>query len=199
MERAWANAGLDPATATLIEAHGTSTRVGDVVEVDSLAQVFGGAPRGSIGLGSAKSNIGHLKAGAGAAGLLKATLALHHQVLPPTLQRRRRPTPTSTLRQRRSACSTRPIRGIAANGQPRRCGVSAYGFGGTNFHLVLEDYVPGRLQRGPPRLSAAPRSTGRQHGNRPVRTFAAGTRVRRPAARHPRPRRRQSRRAAGSA
>jgi acyl transferase domain-containing protein len=83
--RAWENAGLDPATATLIEAHGTSTKVGDVVEVESLTKVFGGAPRHSIGLGSAKSNIGHLKAGAGAAGLLKATMAIHHKLLPPTL------------------------------------------------------------------------------------------------------------------
>ena len=72
MQRAWENAGLDPATATLVEAHGTSTRVGDVVEVESLVKVFGRRPRHSIGLGSAKSNIGHLKAGAGAAGLLKA-------------------------------------------------------------------------------------------------------------------------------
>ena len=63
----------------------TSTRVGDVVEVESLATTFGSAPRGSIGLGSAKSNIGHLKAGAGAAGLLKTALALHHKILPPTL------------------------------------------------------------------------------------------------------------------
>lgn len=86
--RAWENAGLDPATATLIEAHGTSTRVGDVVEVESLTRVFGGAPRSSIGLGSAKSNIGHLKAGAWAAGLLKATLAVYQKVLPPTLNAR---------------------------------------------------------------------------------------------------------------
>ncbi|HUM02759.1 MAG TPA: polyketide synthase, partial [Thermoanaerobaculia bacterium] len=67
VERAWKDAGLDPATATLVEAHGTSTKVGDVVEVESLATVFGGAPKGSIALGSAKSNVGHLKAGAGAA------------------------------------------------------------------------------------------------------------------------------------
>ena len=74
IRRAWEDAGLDPATCTLVEAHGTSTKVGDVVEVSSLAEVFCGAPSGSIGLGSAKSNIGHLKAGAGAAGLLKASL-----------------------------------------------------------------------------------------------------------------------------
>ena len=87
--RAWENAGLDPATCTLVEAHGTSTKVGDVVEVESLAEVFGKAPRGAIAMGSAKSNIGHLKAGAGAAGLLKAVYAIHDKMLPPTLNAER--------------------------------------------------------------------------------------------------------------
>ncbi|MCB8924323.1 MAG: SDR family NAD(P)-dependent oxidoreductase [Ardenticatenaceae bacterium] len=142
--RAWENAGLDPATATLIEAHGTSTRVGDVVEVESLAKVFGEAKRGSIGLGSAKSNIGHLKAGAGAAGMLKATLALHHKILPPTLNANPAnpnidfsQTPFTLLHEARNW--EKP------HNTPRRCGVSAYGFGGTNFHLVLEEHVPGML------------------------------------------------------
>jgi acyl transferase domain-containing protein/NAD(P)-dependent dehydrogenase (short-subunit alcohol dehydrogenase family) len=146
MQRAWADAGLDPATATMIEAHGTSTRVGDVVEVESLATIFGDAPRGAIGLGSAKSNIGHLKAGAGAAGLLKATLALHHKVLPPTLNADP-PNPSIDF-------STTPFYPLSearewtrANGTPRRCAVSAYGFGGTNFHLVLEEHVPGALSQ----------------------------------------------------
>ena len=78
---------LSPATATLIEGHGTSTRVGDVVEVQSLAEVFGeaGVAPGTVALGSVKSNIGHLKAAAGAAGLLKAVMALHEKVLPPSL------------------------------------------------------------------------------------------------------------------
>ena len=90
IERAWEDAGLDPATATLVEAHGTSTKVGDVVEVESLASVFGGAAQGSIALGSAKSNVGHLKAAAGAAGLLKAVQAIHDRLLPPTLNAERR-------------------------------------------------------------------------------------------------------------
>ncbi len=94
--RAWENAGLDPATATLVEAHGTSTKVGDVVEVESLADVFGGAPRHSIGLGSAKGNIGHLKAGAGAAGLLKATMAIHQKCCRPR-STASGPIPISTL------------------------------------------------------------------------------------------------------
>ncbi|MBP6802786.1 MAG: SDR family NAD(P)-dependent oxidoreductase [Chloroflexi bacterium] len=144
IERAWEIAGLDPATATLVEAHGTSTRVGDVVEVESLAKVFGGAARQSIAIGSAKSNIGHLKAGAGAAGLLKATLALHHKILPPTLNAER-PNPNIDFSRTPFYPNHNTREWPQPNGAPRRCGVSAYGFGGTNFHVVLEEHIPGAL------------------------------------------------------
>ena len=144
--RAWEVAGLDPATATLVEAHGTSTKVGDVVEVESLAQVFGGAPRGSIALGSAKSNIGHLKAGAGAAGLLKAVYAVHDKLLPPTLHAEK-PNPNIDFPHTPFTINHDlrewPQRDASI---PRRAGVSAYGFGGTNFHVVLEEHVPGMLK-----------------------------------------------------
>ena len=148
VERAWRNAGLDPATCTLVEAHGTSTRVGDRTEVESLTKVFGTAERASIGLGSAKSNIGHLKAGAGAAGMLKAIFAVHEKVLPPTLNSER-PNPHIDF-------AAGPFRLIHEAEQwqrrgttPRRAGVSAYGFGGTNFHLVLEEYMPGMIRTEP--------------------------------------------------
>src|SRR5512132_2342139 len=87
VERAWQIAGLDPALATCVEAHGTSTRVGDATELSSLTEVFrkAGAANGSIALGSVKSNIGHLKGAAGAAGLFKAVLSLHEKVLAPSL------------------------------------------------------------------------------------------------------------------
>ena len=87
VERAWHVAGVDPAPATCIEAHGTSTRVGDATELASLTDVFrkAGAANGSIALGSVKSNIGHLKGAAGAAGLFKAVLSLHDKVLAPSL------------------------------------------------------------------------------------------------------------------
>lgn len=142
--RAWENAGLDPATATLVEAHGTSTRVGDVVEVESLAAVFKGAPRSSIGLGSAKSNIGHLKAAAGAAGVLKAVLAIHHKILPPTLNART-PNPNINFAETPFYLLNDAREWQKTNGTPRRAGVSAYGFGGTNFHIVLEEHVPDML------------------------------------------------------
>jgi acyl transferase domain-containing protein len=159
-QRAWENAGLDPATATLVEAHGTSTKVGDVVEVESLTEVFGGAPRHSIGLGSAKSNIGHLKAGAGAAGLLKATMAIHHKVLPPTLNSER-PNPNIDFANSPFyLIHERDDLGAAQQGAPRRAGVSAYGFGGTNFHVVLEEHVPGMLHEEPKVYAAATANGG---------------------------------------
>ncbi|RPI31707.1 MAG: acyltransferase domain-containing protein, partial [Chloroflexota bacterium] len=144
MQRAWQSAGLDPGTVTLIEAHGTSTKVGDVVEVESLAEVFGSAACGSIGLGSVKSNIGHLKAGAGAAGLLKGTMALYDKVLPPTLNASK---PNSNIDFKRTPFNLihEPREWTAPKGSPRRCGVSAYGFGGTNFHIILEEHIPGQL------------------------------------------------------
>ncbi|OQY87182.1 MAG: beta-ketoacyl synthase [Chloroflexi bacterium UTCFX4] len=143
--RAWENAELDPASAVMIEAHGTSTRVGDVVEVDSLQTIFGAAPKNSIALGSVKSNIGHLKAGAGAAGLLKAVLSIHHSIIPPTLHAEI-PNPDIPFEQTPFSLVNQP-RAMERRDKntPRRVGVSAYGFGGTNFHVVLEEHVEGML------------------------------------------------------
>ncbi|MCZ7650263.1 MAG: acyltransferase domain-containing protein [Thermoanaerobaculia bacterium] len=146
VERAWANVGESLATVGLIEGHGTSTRVGDLAELESLATVLGGhglAPR-SVPIGSVKSNIGHLKAGAGAAGLLKAALALHHKVLPPSLHCER-PNTKFDFAASPLVVNTelRPWETGACG--VRRAGVSAFGFGGTNFHVVLEEHVPGRL------------------------------------------------------
>ncbi len=146
VERAWQNAGVSPATATLIEGHGTSTRVGDVVEVNSLTTVFGGfgLPVGSIALGSVKSNIGHLKSAAGAAGLLKVTLGLYHKILPPTANFTR-PNPNIDFAHLPFDVVTTARPWERPAGEPRRAGVSSFGFGGTNFHLVLEEHIPGLL------------------------------------------------------
>ena len=86
LRRAYALAGITPATVELVEAHGTGTKVGDATELAALNEVFRGArPEGTwCALGSVKSQIGHTKAAAGAAGLIKAALALHRKVLPPT-------------------------------------------------------------------------------------------------------------------
>jgi acyl transferase domain-containing protein/NAD(P)-dependent dehydrogenase (short-subunit alcohol dehydrogenase family)/acyl carrier protein len=146
VSRAWHDADLDPATCTLIEAHGTSTRVGDLTEAESLCASFGGASRNSIGLGSVKSNIGHLKSGAGAAGLLKAALSIHHKIQPPTLNAER-PNPNIDFANSPFHLLQEGREWIRRKGVPLRCGVCANGFGGTNFHVVLEEYIPGALSQ----------------------------------------------------
>ncbi len=144
LRRAYADAGYAPSTVGLIEAHGTGTAAGDVAEVEGLKEVFGADnPRKQhIALGSVKSQIGHLKAAAGAAGLIKAALALHHKVLPPTLSVT---TPNPKMNLEASPfyvnSGTRPWV-HAEDGSPRRASVSAFGFGGTNFHVTMEEYTP---------------------------------------------------------
>ncbi len=146
VERAWQNAGLSPATATYIEGHGTSTRVGDVVEVQSIIDVLAGCdlPAHAVALGSVKSNFGHLKGAAGAAGLLKVALALRDKVLPPSVHCER-PNPEIDFAHAPIYVNTelKPW-SVPADGV-RRAGLSAFGFGGTNFHAVLEEYIPHRL------------------------------------------------------
>ena len=146
IERAWHNAALSPVTATLMEGHGTSTRVGDVVEVQSMIDVLGGShlPTASIALGSVKSNIGHLKGAAGAAGFLKVALALRDKLLPPSVHCEH-PNPDIDFAHSPFYVNTqlRPWE-IPSDGV-RRAGLSAFGFGGTNFHAVLEEHIPHRL------------------------------------------------------
>ena len=156
VERAWRNAGLSPAECTLMEGHGTSTSVGDAVELKSLMEAFSGAhvAPGSIALGSVKSNIGHLKAAAGAAGMLKATLALHDKLLPPSINFER-PNPNLDWTASPFAVNTELRDWEVAAGHPRVAGVSAFGFGGTNFHLVMEEYAPDRHATNGHRSSAA--------------------------------------------
>jgi acyl transferase domain-containing protein/glutamate-1-semialdehyde aminotransferase len=138
---AQALAGIDPQTISYVEAHGTATPLGDPVEIAGLAQAFraGGATgTGFCGIGSVKSNIGHLDAAAGVAGLIKTALCLHHKTLPPSLHFTS-PNPKLALEDTpfRVVTSLRPWQ--APNGAPRRAGVSSFGVGGTNVHLVLEE------------------------------------------------------------
>ncbi|MHB1397277.1 MAG: SDR family NAD(P)-dependent oxidoreductase [Trichloromonadaceae bacterium] len=140
LRQAYRLAGVDPKSVDLVEAHGTGTKVGDAVEVRALRQVYGdtsGQPW--CALGSVKSQIGHTKAAAGAAGLIKAALALHHKVLPPTIKVNK---PLDVVAESGSPfyvnAGKRPW--LSRPGQPRRAAVSALGFGGSNFHSVLEEY-----------------------------------------------------------
>jgi acyl transferase domain-containing protein/acyl carrier protein/NAD(P)-dependent dehydrogenase (short-subunit alcohol dehydrogenase family) len=146
IERAWKNAGLSPATVSYIEGHGTSTRVGDVVEVQSMVDALASfhLPAHSVALGSVKSNFGHLKGAAGAAGLLKTALALHHKVLPPSVHCEH-PNPDIDFGHSPLYVNTELKPWDVPKDGVRRAGLSAFGFGGTNFHAVLEEYIPHRL------------------------------------------------------
>ncbi len=143
IQRAYQEAGFPPQAVSLIEAHGTGTKAGDPAEFEGLKAAFG-TPNGkkqSIAIGSVKSQIGHTKAAAGAAGMIKTTLALHHKVLPPTLNVSQ---PAEALDIDNSHfyinTETRPWF-KSGNGTTRKAAVSAFGFGGTNFHIVLEEYA----------------------------------------------------------
>jgi len=143
LRRAYADAGVSPSTIGLVEAHGTGTKAGDPVEVTALRDVLQEAdtPPRRVGLGSVKGQIGHTKAAAGAASLIKTALALYHQVLPATINVEQ---PMAPLAAADSPLylntHTRPwLR--SPQDPPRRAGVSAFGFGGTNFHVVLEEYA----------------------------------------------------------
>ncbi|MDY6823095.1 MAG: SDR family NAD(P)-dependent oxidoreductase [Thermodesulfobacteriota bacterium] len=141
ISRAYENAGIDPATVGLIEAHGTSTRAGDKAEAEALKTFFSqtGMPAMSCAVGSVKSMIGHTKCAAGIASLIKAVLALHHKTLPPTAGVET-PLPNLDGEDNPLYISTRSRPWISGGDYPRRAGVSAFGFGGTNFHVVLEEY-----------------------------------------------------------
>lgn len=140
--RAYDDAQVSPATISLVEAHGTGTAVGDGAELTTLSQVFNDYTERKqfVAVGSVKSMIGHTKTVAGAASLIKATLALKHGVLPPTIGVEK---PTERIDFPASPfylnTETRPWLD-ELGGEPRRAGVSAFGFGGTNFHVVLEEY-----------------------------------------------------------
>src|SRR5262249_31744408 len=152
LRRAYAQANLSPARVGLIEAHGTGTVVGDQTEAQALAQVFreAGAAAHSCALGSVKSMIGHSKCAAGIAGLIKTTLALHHKGLPPTLVQK--PNPQGNFEEGPLFLNTEAAPWVPGGGQSRVAGVSAFGFGGTNFHAVLEEYTNGYLAEPAPAL-----------------------------------------------
>jgi polyketide synthase PksJ len=135
---ALAVAGVGAETIDYVEAHGTATRLGDPVEVAALTQAFDLPDRpGTCALGSVKSNLGHLDAAAGVAGLIKTVLALHHGELPPTLHYET-PNPQIDFASGPFYVNAER-RPWPSGGRPRRAGVSAFGIGGTNAHLVLEE------------------------------------------------------------
>src|SRR5688572_5353396 len=148
LRRAYDIAGYGPETVELMEAHGTGTKAGDVAEFEGLRQVFGAADGERTqwcALGSVKSQIGHTKAAAGAAGLFKAVMALHHKVLPPGIKIDA-PNPKLDLEHSPFYLNTRARPWIRGSAHPRRASVSAFGFGGSNFHATLEEYTGAALR-----------------------------------------------------
>ncbi|MEV0296266.1 SDR family NAD(P)-dependent oxidoreductase [Nocardia sp. NPDC050710] len=137
-------AGMSPDALSYVEAHGTGTMIGDPIELKALATVLGDRSRGPepCAVGSVKTNIGHLLSAAGIAGALKTILAVHHAALPPSLH-------CENLNPRFAFAGSplyinrelRPWR--TADGRPRAAGVSSFGFGGTNAHLIVEEAPAG--------------------------------------------------------
>lgn len=142
LRRAYAQAGFEPSAVQLFEAHGTGTVAGDKAELETVSGILAGSdvPDRSVAIGSVKTLIGHTKASAGIAGLIKVVLGLHHRTLPPHALVK---TPNAVFQAKDTPLflSQAPRPWIVPEDQPRRAGVSAFGFGGTNFHIALQEYA----------------------------------------------------------
>ena len=140
MRRAYVEAGYSPATVGLIEAHGTGTMAGDPAEFQGLNEVFSqdNPDKQTIALGSVKSQIAHTKAAAGVASIIKTSLALYHKVLPATIHVKT-PNPKFEIEKSPFYLNTEIRPWIKPSNYSRRAGVSSFGFGGTNFHVALEE------------------------------------------------------------
>jgi acyl transferase domain-containing protein/acyl carrier protein len=156
-------AGVEPNDVSYVEAHGTGTALGDPIELEALDAVFGTArpPDRPLVLGSVKTNLGHLESASGVAGLMKVVLALRHGVIPPHLHFTSL-TPRVSLRGPTPVVPTSALPWPAVEG-PRLAGVSAFGFSGTNAHVVLE--------AAPPSSPVTPRPS-----DRPVHVLALSAR-----------------------
>lgn len=142
LDRAYADAGVSPSEVGLIESHSTGTTVGDQVELTALTDLFidGRSAPQATAIGSVKSMIGHAKTAAGLASLIKTTLAIKSKILPPTIG----VTKINPVLARPDSpfhVSHKPQPWFVDSNHPlRRAGVSSFGFGGTNFHVVLEEF-----------------------------------------------------------
>jgi acyl transferase domain-containing protein/3-hydroxymyristoyl/3-hydroxydecanoyl-(acyl carrier protein) dehydratase len=169
MQSAYESAGWSPYEVDLIECHGAGTPVGDATELSSLSRLWGqtGWRPGQCAIGSIKSMIGHLLTAAGAAGVIKVLLAMQHEVLPPTLHFRQA-APDSPLSggpfRIQTGCAVWPRR---AAGRPRRAAVSAFGFGGINAHLLLEEWIEeGGRRKGEGGIGKGEVGSGKWEGGR---------------------------------
>ncbi|HEX2569410.1 MAG TPA: amino acid adenylation domain-containing protein [Polyangia bacterium] len=167
IEQALAYANLEPADIGYVEAHGTGTPLGDPIEVAALMRAYGLGPerRGTIPMGSVKTNIGHLDTVAGLAGLIKTVLALEHEEIPPSLHFERA-NPQIDFDGGPFFVNTRLLPWPRERGwdRGRRAAVSSFGIGGTNAHAVLEEA---------PELGSGPSARARQLVLLSARTAAA--------------------------
>ena len=133
IERAWDNAGVSRSKVGYIEAHGTGTQVGDQTEFSGLCDAFGDAPAQTVYLGSSKANIGHTMSAAGVAGLIRTALAIHHGVVPPMagFEHAKDELPLG------ESVFDVPTRPMPWGAEERVAGISSFGFGGTNAHVVV--------------------------------------------------------------
>ncbi len=165
LRRAYEVAGLSPADVSLIECHATGTRVGDAIELESLGRIYAGAlaeSAGTVPIGSLKSNLGHLITAAGLAGLLKVLAAMEAGLRPATLH----------VDEPNPAIEGSPFRLLTApepwpDDRPRIAAVSAFGFGGNNGHLLVEE-PPGRERLAAVRASVATRPPSDERSTAPI-------------------------------
>ncbi|MBV9496787.1 MAG: polyketide synthase dehydratase domain-containing protein, partial [Acidobacteria bacterium] len=138
LKRAYKEAGVDPSTVSYIETHGTGTALGDPIEVEGLKSAFAQITGGHCGIGSVKSNIGHLELAAGIAGVIKVLLQMKHRTLAPTLHCE---SINPYIQLGGSPFYVVQEKAEWSSETPRRAGVSSFGFGGSNAHIVLQEYV----------------------------------------------------------
>ena len=137
IERAWRKAEAPLSTVSYVEAHGTGTMIGDPIELRALARAFASDQPANCGIGSVKTNVGHLLSAAGIASFIKVALALHHRTLPPTLHCEQiNPRFGFDRTPFRPDVEARPWEAQAG---VRRAGISAFGFGKTNVHVVVSE------------------------------------------------------------
>ncbi|MCP3970523.1 MAG: polyketide synthase, partial [Rhodobacteraceae bacterium] len=159
IEKALKKGRIDPASISYIEAHGTGTSLGDPIEVAGLSRAFGDEmPRQSCAIGSAKSNIGHLESAAGVAGMTKVLLQLRHRRLVPSLHSEQlNPNidfEASPFHVQRELAPWHTAQNSSGKPLPRRAGISSFGAGGSNAHVIIEEYPqpPRDLHYGSPAL-----------------------------------------------
>jgi acyl transferase domain-containing protein/surfactin synthase thioesterase subunit/acyl carrier protein len=141
LREAYAGSGIAPEDVHYVEAHGTGTKLGDPTETRALGEFFGQRRTTKLRVGSVKTNIGHLEAAAGMAGLIKVVLAIRHKMLPPSLNFKN-PNPAIAFDELKIQVQNELGQWPTSNGEKLRAGINSFGWGGTNAHTVIEEYRP---------------------------------------------------------